>query len=85
VLRQPALAGDGGGNRILGTAERDEERVPLRVDLVAVVLGESLTEDSTMVVEGVPVDLSAQLFEQLCGALDVGEQEGDGACRQLAD
>jgi hypothetical protein len=37
-----------------------------------------------MVVEGVPIGVSSQPLEQLRRALDVGEQEGDGACRQLA-
>ncbi len=84
VLREPALAGDRGGHRILGTAEADEERIPLRVDLVAAVLDERLAQDPLVILERFPVAITEPL-EQLCRALDVGEQEGDSSDRQFVD
>jgi hypothetical protein len=38
----------------LARRKATKERVPLRVDLVAVVLGEGVTKNPAMVVEGVP-------------------------------
>ena len=47
--------------------------------------GKRLAEDPLMIGERLPVDVSSELLEQLGRAFDVGEQEGDGADRQLAD
>ena len=49
----------GSSDGVLGPAEGDEERVALRVDLVAAVLGEGLAQDPLMVVERLAVALPA--------------------------
>ena len=51
VLRKRALARDRGGHGVLGAPERDEERVPLRVDLVAAVLRERVAQDPLVIRE----------------------------------
>ena len=81
---QPALTGDRCQNGILRAPEGDEERVALGVDLVAAVLGVRFPQDPLVIPERLAVALSSKLLEQLCRALYVGEEEGDGADRQLA-
>jgi hypothetical protein len=81
---QPALTGDRSQKGIFRTSEGDEERVALRVDLVATVLGKGFPQDPLVICERLAVALSSTLLDQLCRALDVGEEEGDGADRQLA-
>jgi hypothetical protein len=51
---------------------------------VSTVLGEGAAQDPLVIRERLAVAIS-QLLEQLCGPLDVGKQEGDGADRQLVD
>ena len=85
VVCEPELAGNGSRDGALGTAERDEERVALRVDLAAVVLCEGFAQDPAMVVEGLTVELPPEELEQLRRALDVCEEEGDGAYGQFVD
>src|SRR6266849_9907622 len=82
VLGKPALRCDRRRHRVLGATEGDEERVPLRVDLVAAVLGERLAQDPLVIGERVAVAIS-QLLEQLRRTLDVSKEEGDRADRQL--
>ena len=65
-----------------GPREGDEKRVSLGVDLVAAVLGEGLAQDALVLREHLAVAL-AQLLEQPRRPLDVREEEGDGADRQL--
>ena len=82
VRCQRPLRVDGGADGILHAAGRGEEGVALRVDLRAVVLGQGGADDPLVVGERRPV-LVAQLLEHARRALDVGEQEGDGAGRPL--
>jgi hypothetical protein len=42
---EAALSAGGGGDRVARTGEGDEERISLRVDLGAAVVGESLSKD----------------------------------------
>ena len=77
-----ALPVEGSSDGILGAPEGREERVALRVDLRAVVVGESRPDDPLMVGEDGRVFL-AQLLQQPSRPLDVGEEEGDGAGRPL--
>jgi hypothetical protein len=63
--------------------ERDEERVPLRVDLDPAVPFEGVAKCPAVLLEHVRVPLGAELVEQLRRALDVGEEERDGAGGEL--
>ena len=72
--------------RIRGSRERsrrgregDEEGVSLRVDLDPAVRCERLAQNAAMLGERLRVVLRAQLVQQPRRALDVGEEEGDGA------
>ena len=67
---------------VAGAAERGEERVALGVDLVAVPDAELLPQDAAMFRKEVGV-LASQSFEESGRALDVREEEGDGARRGL--
>ena len=67
---------------VLGTAERDEEGVALRVDLLAARALERLPQEPAMSREHVAVGV-AQLAEEDRRALDVRKQERDGSARPL--
>ena len=73
--RRPQRLGRGG--------EGDEEGVSLRVDLDAAVLPACLAHDAAVLLEKVGKHLSAYLVEQLRRALDVREEECDGARREI--
>ena len=64
-------------------AKATKKGVALGVDLDAAVAGEGLPEDAPVLGERVGVGV-AELVQQACRALDVGEEEGDGAGRELA-
>ena len=83
VARERLLGGDGGGDGVLRAAEAVEERVALRVDLLAATRAERLADDAPVIRErvGVPV---AEPLEQLGRAGDVGEDERDRAALQRA-
>jgi hypothetical protein len=66
-----------------GAREDVEEGVTLRVDLFAAVPRKRLPQDPPMLGQHVAVAI-AELFEQPRGALDVREQEGDGAAVELS-
>jgi hypothetical protein len=83
VRRQRELSLDGREDRVASAREGDEERIPLRVDLVTSVRSERLAQQPLMFRKHLSVAL-AQLLEQPRRSLDVGEQEGDGARRQLS-
>jgi hypothetical protein len=84
-----------GGERLLGRCRRaqrtgrggkgDEEGIPLRVDLDAAVDAERGAQDAAVLRERLGVGFGAQLVQQLRRALDVGEDEGDGSGRELAE
>ncbi len=73
----------GGTDRVVRPAEGDEERVALRVDLDPVVTGERGAQDAPMRGEQVGVVI-AMLVEETRRTLDVGEQEGHGAGREVS-
>ena len=71
-----------GGNGVSGAGERDEEGIALGVHFDALVSRERLPQDSSMLVEQIGV-APPVLLQESCRALDVREEEGDGAGRQL--
>ena len=82
LFGQRALCSDGCLDGVLRAAERDEERVALRVDLLAARLLEGPAQEPAVRREHVAVGV-AQLPEEDRRALDVGEQKGHGAARPL--
>ncbi len=65
-----------------GALECEQELVPARVDLVAVALGECLADQAAMVRDHADVGV-AEVADEPGRALDVREDEGDCARRQL--
>jgi hypothetical protein len=63
--------------------EREEERVPLRVDLDSAMRCGRVTNDAAMLSHGEGVGLCAKLVQELRRALHIGEEEGDGAGREI--
>ena len=61
--------------------EREEERVPLRVDLDATLVGAGVAYHRAVVGERVRVPLGAELAQQRGRSFNVGEDEGDSAGR----
>jgi hypothetical protein len=82
VRSKRALGGRRRVDSILRPAKGDEERVTLAVDLLATVRGEGGAQELLVIGEHLPVTL-AQPLEQPRRALDVREQEGDGAALKL--
>ena len=77
-----ALSARCGGDCVSCAGERDEERIALGVDLGAAVIGECLPEHLAMARQSLRIGI-AELLQQPRRPLDVGEEEGDGAGRQL--
>ena len=75
------LAGRGDGAR--RGREGDEERVALRVDLDAAVRGEGVAQHAPVLGERLRVRLGPERVQQPRRALDVREEERDGAGREL--
>ena len=73
-----------GGDRGRSVGEGDEERVALCVDLDATVADERVAKHATVLGQHLGVALGSELVQQLGRALDVGEEERDGARRELA-
>jgi len=73
-----------GLERSLRRAERDEERVALRIDLDAGVRRERGSQQPPMLRQDLGVRLVAERAQELRRPLDIGEQERDRAVRQLA-
>ena len=63
--------------------ERNEEGVPLRVYLDAARGSARLAYDPAMLGESVRVCLCAELTQEARRSLNVGEEKGDGAGRQI--
>jgi hypothetical protein len=76
LLREAPLSVHSSGDGVFRAPERYEERVALRVDLVAPVLCEDSSEDLLVFRERRDVLLSPVL-QQPRGTFDVGKQEGD--------
>ena len=70
------LRGAGSLGRLAGVGERDEERIPRRIDLYAAMVTPRLAQQPMVLRQqfAVPVAL---LADEPRGALDVGEEEGD--------
>ena len=71
----------GRGERPGARREGEEEGVALRVDLDPALGGARLADHAAVLGERLRVRLGAELVQQLRRALDVGEEEGDGAAR----
>ena len=84
VLGETPLCLDGCRHRFLRPPKGDEERISLCVDLVPELRCKRVAQDPLMLLQRLAVAL-AQLLQQPSRALDVGEQEGDGADRELVD
>ena len=80
---QRPLAVGGRGDGVRGAAEGDEERVTLRVDLDAFVVGKGGAESPPMLVERLRV-IVAELVQQPSRPLDVGEQQRHDTSREIA-
>jgi hypothetical protein len=76
------LTCEGRACRVARTREGDEERVALCIDLDSVVFREDLSQRAPVLLESVRIRIS-ELGEQPGRALDVGEKERDGACREI--
>ena len=61
MFLETALARDRSRHRVLGPPEGNEERVSLRVDLVAAVFDEGLAQDSLMIRERFAVAVAQEL------------------------
>jgi hypothetical protein len=83
AIREPGLRVAGGRQGVGSPSERDEEGVALGVDLYAVVPLEGVAQHAPVLGERLRVGV-AELVHQPRRALDVGEEEGDGAGRELA-
>ncbi len=81
-VRQRALSVLGSRHRIRGTAERDKERVALRIDLDAVVRRERGPQTAAMLVQRVAVTV-AELLQQPRRALDIREEQRDDTRREV--
>ena len=78
-----ALGVRGGGDGARRAGEGDEERITLRVDLDALVVGKRRAELPPMLVQRLPV-VVAELMQQPRRALHIGEQQGHDTARETA-
>jgi hypothetical protein len=72
----------GGGERIRRLGKGNEESITLRVHLDTAMAGEGLAESAAVVAQNVRIPI-AELVQQPCRALHIGEQERDGAGGKL--
>jgi hypothetical protein len=77
-----SLRSDSSRDRIPGSLEDDEEAIAGGVDLVAAVARECVAENAAMLASQV-TEFRAQLAHEVGRALDVSEEERDGAVRKL--
>jgi hypothetical protein len=82
MRRKCALSVNCRAYRISGARKRIEERIALGIDLDAAVCVARGSEKATVVDKHFLVPL-AKMLEQLCRALDVGEEQRDGAARKV--
>src|SRR5207253_10967070 len=83
TARERLLTGTSSRERVTCAAEGHEERVALRTERDAAVTAERLPQNTPMLRQDVRVRV-AELVQHARRALDVREQEGDGAGRELA-
>ena len=81
VLGERPLAGDRGRDGVARVREREEEAVSLHLHLDAVVRREGLAQQCPVRRQRAHVRLAAELLQHARRALDVREEEGDGAPR----
>ena len=88
--RAPGSGPDASARRCGGCRERggrgregEEEGVALRVDLDPALGGARVADHAAVLGERLRVGLGAELVQELRRALDVGEEEGDGAGRKV--
>jgi hypothetical protein len=79
--RQSVLHGSNGSWR---SRERDEERVAVRADLHAAVASKRIAQNAAVPPKLSGIPLGAKLLEQPGRPLHIGEEESDGANRQIA-
>ena len=82
VAGQVPLSGDRGPHCPNRAAEHHEEGIPLGADLDPAVRAGGTAYDHGVFVPDRPISIT-ELLEQLGGALDIGEQEGDRPGRKL--
>ena len=82
-VRQRALAVGSSGDSVRRAGEGDEERVTLRIDLDALMLGKRRPETPPMLVQRLSV-VVAKLVQQPRRALHVREQQRHNAGREIA-
>ena len=75
---------DGSRDRSRCVAKDDEERVTLGAALDSAVLAECRPQQRVVALEDLPVGVRVELLGQARGTLDVGEQESDSTCREIA-
>jgi hypothetical protein len=71
------------GQRLDGISEGIQEGVSLRIDLDTAVGGEGDPQETAVLGKRQHVPILSKLLDQPRRALDVGEQQGDGAARKL--
>ena len=81
VLGERPLPGDRGGDGVARVWEREEEAVALHLHLDAAVCREGLAQQGPVRRQRAHVRLAAELLQHARRALDVREEEGDGAPR----
>jgi hypothetical protein len=81
-LSQPTLGRDRRGDRLAGGTEDREEGVALGADLHPSVRHQRLAKDGSVAFEHLSI-LLAQGLKEARRAVNVGEQEGDGADREV--
>src|SRR5688500_13907717 len=84
LARERLLTRDGALDGRAGAAEDREERVALPVDLHASGVVEGLPQKLVVDREDVAVAVAPEVLQELCRALDVGEQKRDRAGRKRA-
>jgi hypothetical protein len=82
-IGQRLLDGQGGGERVRCLCEDDEEGVSLGIHLEAAVRSPGLPAAAMVLTQGLCIGLVSDLPQEFGRALDVAEEEGDGAGREL--
>jgi hypothetical protein len=82
-VHERALDGHGRRDGVRRAAEGDEERIAGRIDLIAAVRRERLSNQGLVPGEQIAVAFAADLLEERGRTLDVREQEGDRAAQTL--
>src|SRR5439155_6192964 len=78
MLCQGPLYGGGSRNRISSACKGHEKGIPLRIDLVTMILCEHLPQQFSAFGQHIGVAL-AQLLQEARGALYIGEEQRDGS------